>query len=222
MHGSAISDVPPVSAPAPGSSSARPARKVLRHALWLWLPLSLAVISALMIAHSVSLPVPAHEDPVLTRAMLQLRVPGAQPSWLVAHVLYTECACSRSMLDHLISRPHPSGVQETLVLAGNNAEMAARARAHGFRVVTIKPEELRTRFSVVSVPMLIVDDPEGHVRYAGGYTTSKRGPDPQDLEIIATLQRASLVAELPVFGCAVSKELQAELDPLGLKYSKGR
>jgi hypothetical protein len=126
------------------------------------------------------------------------------------------------LLDHLTTRPHPRGVDEALLLVGEGPEMAARARAHGYRVVALRPEELKSRFNLSAAPLMVVADAAGRVRYAGGYTTHKQGPAPQDLEILGSLMRKRSVAELPVFGCAVSKQLQALLDPLGLKYSKGQ
>jgi hypothetical protein len=66
--------------------------------------------------------------------------------------------------------------------------------------------------------LLIVVDPGGTPRYAGGYTIRKQGLDYQDLEILAELRRGSSAERLPAYGCAVSDELQSALDPIGIKY----
>jgi len=52
----------------------------------------------------------------------------------------------------------------------------------------------------------------------GGYTERKQGFDIQDVSIVERLRNEKSVAELPLFGCAVSRSLQALLDPLGIKY----
>jgi hypothetical protein len=222
MQPNKTSGVPGVLTLAPSLEQSGPRLPQLRYALWLWLPLAFVVTTTLMVGHWVTLPRPEPGDAQLTAALEGVRDARKERGWLAAHVLYAQCSCSKKLLDHLTSRAHPAGVDEVLLLVGDGPEMAARASAHGYRVVSIKPEELKSRFNLSAAPLLVVADPAGHVRYTGGYTTHKQGPAPQDVAILASVMSTRQVAELPVFGCAVSKQLQALLDPLALKYRRGQ
>jgi hypothetical protein len=97
-----------------------------------------------------------------------------------------------------------------------DAELEARLKAHGFRVVLVSANELSERYQVLAAPLLIVAAPDGSIRYSGGYTRRKQGPDPEDLEIINSLRRERSVDTLPILGCAVSEKLRAALNPLRL------
>ena len=64
-------------------------------------------------------------------------------------------------------------------------------------------------------------DPAGVVRYAGGYTARKQGLELRDRQILGDLMASGTTPLLPLYGCAVSKRLQAILDPIGIKYGTG-
>ena len=81
----------------------------------------------------------------------------------------------------------------------------------------IEPPELAARYGLEAAPVFVVADPEGELRYVGGYTTRKQGLDNRDLAIITELRAGHDQRELPLFGCAVSRSLQQLLDPLGLR-----
>jgi hypothetical protein len=66
--------------------------------------------------------------------------------------------------------------------------------------------------------MFAVMDPSGGLRYLGGYTERKQGLMIEDVTIVERLRSERPVVELPLFGCAVSRSLQAMLDPLGIRY----
>ena len=72
---------------------------------------------------------------------------------------------------------------------------------------------------MISAPVMVVISPENEVKYIGGYTSRKKGNDISDQEIIDELIKKREVKNIPVFGCASSKELQKSLDPFGVKYS---
>ncbi len=78
-------------------------------------------------------------------------------------------------------------------------------------------QKLAELYEIDAAPLLVAIDPEGRVRYAGGYTDRKQGPDVRDRQILDALQRGDVVQPLPLYGCAVSKQLRRTLDPLGLK-----
>jgi hypothetical protein len=189
-----------------------------RHALllllWVWGPSALVVTGLLMASHLLALPRPATRDPRLAAALGALR--GKQGNWLAVHALYAECRCSQRLVAHLASRPQLAGVTEVVLMAGSDGRLAARLRGAGYRVEVIEPVELQRSYHITAAPLLAVLDASLQVRYLGGYTRTKQGPAPQDAEIVGSLMREQHVSELPLLGCAVSEQLKAMLDPLGI------
>jgi hypothetical protein len=192
--------------------------RVLHASLWAWALGSLVVISSLMAGHWLTLPRPASGDARLATALASLRGAGDQQAWLAVHALYAECRCSQDIVEHLIARGPSTHAREVVLLAGEDGELAARARAAGYRVEAIEAAQLGARYHITAAPLFVVVDPDDDVRYAGGYTSRKQGPDPQDAAILTSLTQNGQASALPLFGCAVSKRLQALLDPFGLKY----
>jgi hypothetical protein len=87
-------------------------------------------------------------------------------------------------------------------------------------VEEISADELAQRFHIESVPLLVIVDPTGVLRYVGGYTLRQQGLDYQDLEILAQLRQNRATHSLPIYGCAVSRQLKSYLDPIGIKYRR--
>lgn len=195
-------------------------RRLARVLFWSWAPLALLIGASLMVGHWYTLPRPRTEDSSVARALASLRRADERNAWLATHVLYSECRCSVRILTHLFARRPMSGVAEKILLVGENGEYVARGRAAGFEVTVVDPNELAERFHIQAVPLLVVQDPANAVRYLGGYTDRKQGPDIRDTSIIRDLVTGGSSRELPLFGCAVSQKLQALLDPLGLEYSR--
>ncbi len=175
---------------------------------------AMLLLGAIMMGrHELALPLPPPADPVLAASLAALKDDPAHP--LAVHVLYTDCRCSQKIAAHLVGSTRPVGFQETVLLIGKDEPLADRFRSRGFGVVSVTEEELGTRFHVRSAPMLVVVGQGKDVRYVGGYTRTKQGADPRDLEIMARAQ-TEVVEPLPVVGCAVEKQLRARIDPTGL------
>ena len=188
--------------------------------LWLWAALAVAAVSTLMAGHWLMLPSPASaERPDVAAALVSLRAEG-DDRWFAVHVMYVDCRCSQRVVDHLTTRQRPPELSEHVVLVGRDRSMERRLQTRGYRVTTVNPEELLSRFRLQAAPLLAVISPAGDLRYLGGYSERKQGPDIRDLEIVAGLRARSAVDELPLFGCAVSQGLQDLLDPLGIKYNR--
>ena len=183
-----------------------------------WAGLLLVIVGTLMVGHWYTLPKPDKDDVVLTGALADLRGPEAADSWMAVHVLYTECRCSQRIFDHLFSRELVPGIAERILLVGANSSIEAQAKKSGYGVTVLSPAELREQFALQSAPLLLVTDPKGSIVYSGGYTTRKQGPDIRDVSIITSLMQQQSADELPLYGCGTSTELQAVLDPLGIKY----
>jgi hypothetical protein len=194
-------------------------------AFFVWAVLAFIAGTSLMATHLYALPKPGLADATLERAINALRSDTDQKQWLAVHVLYAQCRCSRRILDHLATSARPQKAHEKILLVGSLDELDERLgqiAARGFEIVKTTPEALRKRFHVQAAPLLLVVAPGGTVRYAGGYTERKQGLRIRDTGIIDEVASNQHPTELPLFGCAVSKQLQQLLDPLGLRASPDR
>jgi hypothetical protein len=184
--------------------------------LAVWLPAILVPGALLMASHLLTLPTPPSHD--VQDAIHSSRLVGERGHWLALHVLYGKCACSQRVLDHLVSRGARHDVAERVLLVDGGPTLEDRLVGAGYAVERLSALDLRDRYHIESVPLLVVASPADEVRYIGGYTSRKQGPDVRDVAIIDDAIRGSSDPSLPLFGCAVSKNLQKTLDPLGLKY----
>jgi hypothetical protein len=186
-----------------------------RLGLTVWFVLMVAVGATLLGRHLIPLPRPAN-DLALAQAMSSLRGAGAAGRWMMVHVLYAQCACSQKIADHVLAGGRPADVTERVVLIGHDAGLEARFAEIGWPIARVTEEDAATRLHVVAAPALVVVAPDNSVRYVGGYTERKQGPDPRDLAILAAVRTGGDVSPLPIFGCAVSARLRSSLNPLGL------
>jgi len=195
----------------------RPANWVGRTVLSVWAPLAFVAIGTLAVGHWWTLPKPDAKDP-LVGAAIHERWQGSSRRWVGVHVLFSMCKCSERILHHLAERRPLPDMTEAVVLVGANDEFERMIRATGYELEVLTPSQLAQNYHVQSAPMFALMDPSGVLRYLGGYTERKQGPVIQDVTIVERLRSERPVAELPLFGCAVSRSLQALLDPLGIKY----
>jgi hypothetical protein len=213
LHSEPYISVPPIA----GSPSTLLQRGLFRGAFWVWATVAFVLAATLMVAHSYALPRPETDNPELARALAAERGGPDRQRWLAVHFLYAACRCSQRVLSHLAERKALPDVSERLVLVGAQPTYEAAARKAGFAVDVITPEQLSLRYGLTAAPLLVVADPQDRVRYVGGYSERKQGLELADLAIIADLRAGRVRAELPLFGCAVSRSLQTLLDPLGLR-----
>jgi hypothetical protein len=197
----------------------RIARQATRWAFWFWACLSFVMATLLMVAHTYALPKPATSDPELRAAVAATRNVADGRRFRALHVLYSRCRCSQRILSHLSERGAMASVSERVVLVGENADYERAARAAGFQVDVITPEQLVARYGVTAAPLFLVAGPDDELRYVGGYSERKQGLDLRDVAILKALVAGESSTELPLFGCAVSDSLKKLLDPLGLKDS---
>ncbi len=190
---------------------------LVRIAFATWLVLCTVGAGTLMASHWYTLPKPSPSDVRVAAQLERLRPDGAE--WFAAHVLYSSCPCSVRVLDHLFSSARPKDVAEVILLVEADAAIEARAAEAGFPVTVVTPDALRDDYGIEAAPLMLVQDASRRIRYAGGYTERKQGPDIRDLAILESIRdESSHTVELPLFGCAVSLELQNVLDPLKIKY----
>lgn len=167
----------------------------------------------LLAPHTVGLPVPSVHDPLLAASIAEDE-PG---SWLVTHVLLHGCECSAQVLETLRARPPREPVREQILLVGRADADDPALRSVGYVVRSILPEQLRARYGIEAAPVLIIRDPNGLLRYVGGYTVHRRDRVPHDREIVDRLVSEGRADMLPVLGCPASEELRASVDPLDIR-----
>jgi hypothetical protein len=138
--------------------------------------------------------------------------------WGIYHFFDTRCACSRNILKNLLKRSalSSSTMHEKIFYYGDLSENLEQLRQLGYPVEKVNFKQL----GVTGVPLLVVFDPQKTIRYAGGYSDRAINPlqIPNEKKLIQNIIQQKHTDPYPVIGCAVSKEYQKLLDPLGLKY----
>lgn len=192
-------------------------RFVALAALPIWAIGMTTVVACLMVSHWVPLPHPASGQILTGHETLTAPSQAGEPGWSAVHFLYADCPCSRRILERLLTRSPSGEVPEQIVLIGRQNPQAQIAASKGYHVCFVTAAELKSRFGIESAPLLIVADPTGIIRYAGGYTSRKQGPDIQDETLIQNAVAGRWQKSLPLYGCAVSRQLKDLVDPLQLK-----
>lgn len=189
-------------------------------ALLIWGTILSVIVTATMVSHWAPLPVPekltrisSSQEPFPTNASPNVALANAS-----LHVLDLRCPCSMRIVQSLICRKALSNEFEKVLLVDNRDEIAEKLRLAGFQVEELSRDEIFRNYGFESAPMLVVTDSDSRIAYAGGYTSRKQGLDIDDVEIIRSIRSGVPLENKPVFGCAVSRELQQKLDPLGIKY----
>jgi hypothetical protein len=168
----------------------------------------LTLVSAGMLArHLLAMPAPS-KTARLAQHLAELAPPR---SWLAVHVLDSECRCSNRVVAHLLATARPAGWVEVVLWVGDTEPSPELARRFDVRRVTAAD---LARYEIEAAPLLVAVTPDGEVRYAGGYTDRKQGPVFHDLEVLAAARASAAVATLPLFGCATSDRLKANLATL--------
>ncbi|MEO0649098.1 MAG: hypothetical protein AAFZ65_00290 [Planctomycetota bacterium] len=196
----------------------RPRRLAARLALALWVPGVSAILATQMVPHWVPLPAPSRAAERPASALGALLDQHAAEGWQRVHVLYADCGCSARVLDDLLANPADGPREDFVLLVGDAVDDAERTRAAGLPFEVVDAEQLERRFGIVAAPLLLIFDPARQLVYSGGHTDRKRGFALRSESLLEQLKAGEAPADLPAFGCAVSRELQAQLDPLGLKY----
>ena len=192
-------------------------------ALSAWFVGLLVVGATLLARHVLALPAPsAASDGRLRHAIAALdasdpRVGGAtEPSWSAVHVLYASCRCSERIAEHLAASVRPARLRETVLFIGHDEALEGALTSHGFRVQELSEDALATAFGIDAAPLFVIENERAELLYVGGYTERKQGLATRDLSIVRDLRAGLSVAPLPIFGCAVSRELREKTNPLAL------
>ena len=104
-----------------------------------------------------------------------------------------------------------------MLFVGSDPDLERRFAEKGFTLHHTGAQELRETYAIEAAPSFVVIAADGStVRYAGGYTARKQGLDWRDVAIIEDAKADRSTASIPVYGCAVSKELKSTVNPLGV------
>ena len=178
-----------------------------------WSFLMSAVVTTFMAGHWVTLPAPKIGQ------TLQTEIAKTDGKFIALHVLYADCPCSQRIADRLLKRNAIPGCHEKILFIGTSSAKTKQLVKNGFEIECLSPDELFTKYSIESAPLLVVTNiASGEIHYSGGYTSRKQGLDVMDEQVINQILQGKSVQSNPVFGCGVSEELQQRLDPLGWKY----
>lgn len=211
--------------PAPNADEASPSPRrawtradvLTWSAIGAWGAVMVTVCAYMLGGHLVTLPSPTPTSPRLTAAVAERRPEAAAPGWTALHVLYGDCGCSRRVIRHLAERKPTALAHEHVVLVDPEDGDVERLERAGFPVEVMAVDALGPRLDVAAVPLYVLAEPTGELAYVGGYTDRKRGPDIEDLDILAELRAGQPVPSLPLFGCATNQALASQVDPLGLR-----
>lgn len=189
--------------------------RLVRVLLGAWCVVMLAGGADLLGLHMVPLRGPSMDAVALASAIA--RVPFASKGWRMVHVLYADCRCSASVLDHLLERGIVADAETIVVIGTASAADTARMRARGFEVIETTSAAASAELGLEGAPMLVVVRPGGEIAYAGGYTRAKRAALVADLGIYRATRAGRVVEPLPIFGCAIDERTRRRTDPLGLR-----
>ncbi len=171
--------------------------------IWAWVVATLALGGLLTLLHEAPLPAP------------DARAGQATGRWAMTHGLALRCPCSRRIVDHLVKRGATATADERVLLVDATDDALVRLGAAGFTVNSVSAEAL-TGMGFVAVPGLVLRRPDGSVAYAGAHAPKRSGPI-DDLAILQAANGTAPVEPFAVVGCALSRALSEQVDPLALK-----
>lgn len=146
-------------------------------------------------------------------------------TWQMSHVLGDSCDCSKSILNHLMTRAK-SEVRETVIWVTRESSQADfpelnQLKAKGF-LTQVLDDSASVFLEALAVPTLLIHDPKGQLVYAGGYSRSKDYSKEHvlDLEIFESFKQGRNYPGLPIYGCVTSKKYEAFFNSNLLKMRK--
>lgn len=179
--------------------------------LAIWAPLSVTVIGLLMVNHTVAMPSPSD----LQRLRSGVDALRGDAERITIHVIYAGCSCTDRLIDHLIARGAGPG-PELVFFVGQPLQRHLGLSEAGYQLVLTDDGALRDQLSIDAAPVLI-EVAQGQLSYVGGYFRYPAAVRPLDVSLRHAVDAGQRPEPLPVFGCAVTPELAARLDPLGLQ-----
>jgi hypothetical protein len=142
-------------------------------------------------------------------------------NWRMTHIMVAECPCSQAVVAHLARRGAMRDAEETVLVAGTSSAagpIVAKLQVAGYTAVSLPLAELRERTGIAGGPWLVVHDPDGQVRYSGGYAAQRPAasvPDStyEDADILQRLRAGETVKPLIALGCSVNPDFADLVSP---------
>src|ERR1700761_599609 len=125
-----------------------------------WALLMMALVGYLSFLHDS--PLRAYQPPQSPAAV-------TEGDWNVFHLLVADCPCSANVAVYLENR-HPSVLaHEKIFMIGDNPGLIHELKKAGWQVISFTPQEAQDQLGADSGPWLLIYDPQGKLRYSGGY-----------------------------------------------------
>jgi hypothetical protein len=124
--------------------------------------------------------------------------------WQLVYILGAGCSCSTQVAEHLAKRQKLAGLEEKVVTVGETGGAVRQLARLGWDVHPKSAEEVRYLYGARAAPLLVVIDPDGQIRYAGGLARSSGAREGyQEVWIARRIQTGRAIPALPAFGCAL-------------------
>lgn len=148
-----------------------------------------------------------------------------QKSWQIIHFLGGECQCSEYLVDYLVKRGPSKEFHEKIIVFDDKKDFYKPLIGAGFNVKSLEYEKVSRENKPEGIPLLVIANPGGKVKYEGGYAEQMLNPMTKikDIEMankykLAAKENRREVASYPAYGCYMSKKYRKWLDPAGMKY----
>ena len=184
--------------------------------LFFWIIIVSTIISFQMAGHLLTMPVPKD----LERLDKQLNLLTGSEKFTGLHILFDKCSCTNSLIKSLLKHPSSKEINESILWVGTKESLGVRAEKFlefGYRIIYTDTASLKQNFGVEVAPILALK--EGKIfRYLGGYYDRPGSTLSHEKAIIKAVLAQQTPKSLPVYGCAVSDDLQNIIDPLSILY----
>lgn len=201
-------------------------RKTLTSAfVGIWALFIVVFMSLLMGGHTVPLPA-AGNQPTLVNFKsatfsdqnAALAPAATNAGWKIIHVLVAGCSCSSYTAASLAARKPIVAEPEFVFVLGGAAPWEFSLRQSGFIVEEKDAEQLAKDTGIQGGPWLLLISPAGKIVYSGGYAAERPRPGValNDLAVITAAFHGEPMPAYPAYGCAATRVLQGQLDPLGI------
>lgn len=119
--------------------------------------------------------------------------------------------------------PLTIAVEEVILIRSSDApaenELLTALTRTGFKTSVIAADAAASlEGRIEGVPVLNIEAPDGTTRFHGGYRAQNAPPGEYlDVAVLSGLMASKPVPDLRVLGCATSRHLRSQLDPLSFR-----
>lgn len=167
--------------------------------------------------HNTPLP---KETPKQSNLKAFVKSLDSNKTWTNIHFITDQCLCSNELAKYLVERKAQKDISELVIIVGKSSVFEKKIKTAGYETKHISEKDLAQKIGITGIPLYVILDQNQQLKYYGGYSERVINKTTvfKDLEILKETKKGKSVTSLPKFGCAVSSDLQARLDPFNLKY----